>query len=56
VAVVSKAGHRGAVTGHVAVADELTTHGTARDGVVREDAGVVYSPHELLLVCVLDIG
>jgi hypothetical protein len=53
---MSKAGHRGAVTGHVAVVGELTGHGAAQGGVVCEEAGVVHFPHEFLLVCELDMG
>jgi hypothetical protein len=44
------------VTGHVAIASELTTHGAAQGGVVCENAGVVDSPHEFLLVGELDVG
>jgi hypothetical protein len=40
----------------VAVAGELSTHGAAEGGVVREEAGVVDSRHELLFVCELDVG
>jgi hypothetical protein len=40
----------------VAVAGELATHGAAQGGVVGEEAGVVYSPHEFLLVSELDVG
>jgi hypothetical protein len=32
--VLSKARHRGAVTGHVAIAGELTTYGAPHGGVV----------------------
>jgi hypothetical protein len=32
--VMSKAGHRGSVAGHVAVVGELTTHGASHGGVV----------------------
>ena len=46
----------GAITGHVAVAGELATHGTSHGGVVCEEAGVVDSPHEFLLVGELDAG
>jgi hypothetical protein len=56
VAVLSKARHGGAVTGRVAVAGELSTHGAAQVGVVCEKAGVVDSPHEFLLVGELDVG
>jgi hypothetical protein len=34
VSVLSKAGHRGAITGNVTVVGELTTHGAAHGGVV----------------------
>jgi hypothetical protein len=34
VAVMSKVGYRGAVTGHVGVAGELTAHGATHGGVV----------------------
>jgi hypothetical protein len=34
VSVLSKAGHREAATGHVAVAGELATHGAAQGRVV----------------------
>jgi hypothetical protein len=40
----------------VAVASELATHGAAHGEVVCEEAGVVYSPHEFLLVGELDVG
>jgi hypothetical protein len=40
----------------VAVDDELSTHEAAEGGVVREEAGVVDSPHELLFVCELNVG
>jgi hypothetical protein len=40
----------------VAVTGELATHGAAQCGVVCEEAGVVDSPHELLLVGELDVG
>jgi hypothetical protein len=33
--------HVGAITGHVAVASELATHGAAHGGVVCGEAGVV---------------
>jgi hypothetical protein len=50
VAVLSKAGHGGAVTGHVAVASESAAHWAAQSGVMGEEAGVVHAPHEFLLV------
>jgi hypothetical protein len=40
----------------VAVASELATHGAAQGGVVCEEAGVVDSLHEFLLVGELDVG
>jgi hypothetical protein len=40
----------------VAVASELATHGAAHGGVVCEEAGVVDSPHEFLLMGELDVG
>jgi hypothetical protein len=40
----------------VAVASELATRGAARGGVVCEEAGVVDSPHEFLLVSELNVG
>jgi hypothetical protein len=40
----------------VAVASELATYGTAQGGVVCEEAGVVDSPHEFLLVSELYVG
>jgi hypothetical protein len=40
----------------VAVASELATHGASQGGVVCEEAGVVDSPHEFLLVGELDVG
>jgi hypothetical protein len=40
----------------VAVANEMATHGAAQGGVVCEEAGVVYSPHEFLLEGELDVG
>jgi hypothetical protein len=49
--VMSKTGHREAVTSHVAVAGELTANGAMKGGAVWAEAGVMYSPHELLLVC-----
>jgi hypothetical protein len=56
VGVMSKTGHKRVVTGHVTVASELTAHGAAHDGVVWYEAWVLYSPHQLLLMCELDIG
>jgi predicted aconitase with swiveling domain len=38
------------------VACELATHGAAQGRVVCEEASVVDSPHELLLVGELDVG
>ena len=55
-AVQSQAIHGGAVTGHVAVAGELATHGATHGGVVGEEAGVVNAPHGFLLVGELDVG
>jgi hypothetical protein len=46
----------GAITGHVAVASELATHGAVHGGVVCEEAGVVDSPYEFLHVGDLDVG
>ena len=46
----------GAITGHVAVASELATHGAVHGGVVCEEAGVVDSPYEFLLVGELGVG
>jgi hypothetical protein len=40
----------------VAVVGELSTHGAAEGGVVREEAGVVDSLHGLLFVCELNVG
>jgi hypothetical protein len=40
-AVMYEAGNKGAVTGHVAIAGELTIHGALQEGVVWEEAGVV---------------
>jgi hypothetical protein len=40
----------------VADASELATHGAVQGGVVCEEAGVVNSPHEFLLVGELDVG
>jgi hypothetical protein len=40
----------------VAVASELATHGATHGGVVGEEAGVVYAPHEFLLVGEFDVG
>jgi hypothetical protein len=51
VAVLSKASHRGVFTGHAAGACDLTANGATKGGVVREEAGLVYSPHEFLLMC-----
>jgi hypothetical protein len=56
VAVMSKAGHGGVVTGHVAVVGELTTHGAAHGGVEGEEADVVHAPREFLLVSEFDVG
>jgi hypothetical protein len=56
VAVPSHAGHSGAVTGHVAVAGELSTHWATQGGVVGKEAGVVHAPYEFLLVSELDVG
>ena len=39
----------------MAVAGELATYGAAQGGVVCEEAGVVDSPHEFLLVGELDV-
>jgi hypothetical protein len=54
--VMSKATHGGEVTSHVAVVGELTVQSATHGGVVREEAGVVHSPHEFLLVFELGIG
>jgi hypothetical protein len=40
----------------VAVVVELSTPGAAEGGVVREEAGVVDSPHKLLFVRELNVG
>jgi hypothetical protein len=40
----------------VAVARELAAHGATQGWVVGEEAGVVYAPHEFLLVGELDVG
>jgi hypothetical protein len=56
VAVLSKAGHGGAATGHVTVVGELATHGATQGGVVGEEAGVVHALHEFLLVRELGVG
>jgi hypothetical protein len=40
----------------MAVAGDLATHGATHGGVVGEEAGVVYAPHEFLLVGELDVG
>jgi hypothetical protein len=57
VTVMPKARHWGTVTCRMAVDDELTTHGaTHYGGVLCEEEGVVYAPHEFSLVCELDIG
>jgi hypothetical protein len=56
VAVLSQAKHGRAVTGHVAVVGVLSTHGATQGGVVSEEAGVVYAPHEFLLGSKLDVG
>jgi hypothetical protein len=53
---MSLAIHGEAGTGHVAVAGELATHRATQGGVVGEEAGVVYAPHEFLLVGELDVG
>jgi hypothetical protein len=46
----------GIITGHVPVVGELATHGATEGGVVGEEAGVVYAPHEFLLVSESDVG
>jgi hypothetical protein len=56
VAVLSYAINGEEVTGHVAVASELATHGATQGGVVGEEAGVVYAPHDFLLVSEMDVG
>jgi hypothetical protein len=56
VAVMSKAGHRGAVSGHVDVASEKSAHWEMQGGVVREKAGITYSPYVLLFVCCLCVN
>jgi hypothetical protein len=50
VSIPSETGHRGAFTRHLAVACDLSAHGTAEGGAVREEAGVVDPPHEFLFV------
>jgi hypothetical protein len=40
----------------VAVAGEFAKHGATHGGVVGEEAGVVYAPHEFLFVSELDVG
>ena len=40
----------------MAVARELATHGATQGGIVGEEAGVVYAPHEFLLVGEFDVG
>jgi hypothetical protein len=55
-AVMSKAGHGGAITGHVAVAGELAAHWAALGGVMGEEAVVVHAPHKFMLVAELDVG
>jgi hypothetical protein len=54
VPVLSKVRHRGAVACHVSDAGELPSHGAAEGGIVREETGVVYSPHKLMFVCELN--
>ena len=54
--VLSQARHGWAVTGHVAVAGELATHGTSQGGIVWEEAGVVDAPNEFLFVGELCVG
>jgi hypothetical protein len=56
VAVLSQARHSRAVTGHVTVARELSTHGATQGGVVGEEAGVVHATYEFLFVSKLDVG
>jgi hypothetical protein len=56
VTFVSEASYRGAFARSVAVAGELSAHGAAKGRDVREEAGVVFSPHELLFVYELDVG
>ena len=40
----------------MAIASDLATHGAAHGGVVCEEAGVVDSPHEFLLMGELSVG
>jgi hypothetical protein len=40
----------------VTVAGELAAHGATQGGVVGEEAGVVYAPHEFLLMGELSVG
>ena len=40
----------------MSIASELATHGAAQGGVVGEEADIVDSPHEFLLVGELDVG
>jgi hypothetical protein len=57
VSVLSEARQRGVVTTcHVTVVSELTTHGVAQAWVASEYTSVLYTPHEFVFVCELDIG
>jgi hypothetical protein len=40
----------------MAVVGEVDTHGVTESRVVGEEAGIVYAPHEFLLVGELDVG
>jgi hypothetical protein len=40
----------------VSVARELPAHGAAEGGVVREEAGVVYSQHKFMFMCESSMG
>jgi hypothetical protein len=54
--VLFESRHRRADAGHVSVVGELSANGAAEGGGVREEAGVVYPPHELMFVCELNMG
>jgi hypothetical protein len=55
VSVLYEARHRGSITYHVSVHNELPTYKAAEDGVTRKEAGVVDPPREVIFVYALEI-
>jgi hypothetical protein len=51
VAVLSESRHGGTLSGHVTVADELSSHGALKGFVSCEEASIVY-PHRNSILCV----